>query len=69
MDSADFTKAELSGRTALVVGNEGAGISKDFLLGAQMRVSIPMREGADSLNAGVAASIVMFEKVRQDRQR
>jgi TrmH family RNA methyltransferase len=67
MEGADYNVAELQGRTALVVGNEGAGVSKDFLLGAQMRVCIPMREGADSLNAGVAASIVMFEKVRQDR--
>jgi TrmH family RNA methyltransferase len=67
MEGADYNEAELQGRTALVVGNEGAGVSKDFLLGAQMRVCIPMREGADSLNAGVAASIVMFEKVRQDR--
>jgi TrmH family RNA methyltransferase len=69
MEGADFGDAELSGRTALVVGNEGGGVSKDFLLGAQMRVSIPMRDGADSLNAGVAASIVMFEKIRQDRRR
>jgi TrmH family RNA methyltransferase len=69
MEGADFGEAELSGRTALVVGSEGAGVSKDFLLGAQMRVSIPMREGADSLNAGVAASIVMFEKIRQEKLR
>ena len=56
----------LSGAIALVIGNEGEGLSKLVRENCDMTVSIPMRGHIDSLNAGVAAAILMFEKRRQD---
>ena len=56
----------LSGAIALVIGNEGEGLSKLVRENCDMTVSIPMRGRIDSLNAGVAAAILMFEKRRQD---
>ena len=44
-----------------VVGNEGAGVSKEALEMAHEIVYIPMQGKAESLNAGVAASILMYE--------
>lgn len=47
-------------RLALVVGNEGAGVSAAVLAGAQRRVAIPMTPGVESLNAAVATGILLF---------
>jgi TrmH family RNA methyltransferase len=49
---------------AVVIGNEGAGITAPMLTAAQMRVSIPMPGGMESLNASAAAAVVLFEAVR-----
>jgi TrmH family RNA methyltransferase len=56
---------DLSGPTAFVIGNEGAGISEDLLEAADSRVMIPMPGVAESLNAAAAAAICFFERVRQ----
>ena len=56
---------DLSGPTAFVIGNEGAGISEDLLAVADSRVTIPMPGTAESLNAAAAAAICFFERVRQ----
>lgn len=56
----DFTQG-----MALVIGNESKGPSQVFLESAAARVVIPMPGQIDSLNAGVAASLLMFERVRQ----
>lgn len=50
---------------AIVVGNEGAGISKELNELSDMRAGIPMREGIESLNAAMAAGIAMYERVRR----
>ena len=57
--------ADLTGRVALAVGNEGAGLSGSVLDAATDRVTIPMPGGVESLNAGAAAAICLFERVRQ----
>jgi RNA methyltransferase, TrmH family len=49
---------------ALVFGNEGAGIRPELLSRAARRVTIPIREGAESLNVAVAAGIALFEVTR-----
>lgn len=49
---------------AIVVGAEGAGISRLVLDNLDVAVRIPMRAGTDSLNASVAASLAMFEMAR-----
>lgn len=56
---------DLTGPTAIAVGNEGAGLSQRVLGATTVRAAIPMPGRAESLNAGVAGSIALFEVVRQ----
>lgn len=51
-------------RSALVVGNEGQGVRADWEIYATRRVGIPMARGAESLNAAVAAGILLYELTR-----
>lgn len=62
---ASLYDADLGGPLAFLVGNEGAGLSGDLERVAGARVRIPMPGRAESLNAGVAGSIALFEAVRQ----
>ncbi len=50
---------------ALVIGNEGGGVSDAFLTGADERVTIPMEGMTESLNATIAGAVLLFESVRQ----
>ncbi|MGN1381817.1 MAG: TrmH family RNA methyltransferase, partial [Eubacterium sp.] len=59
-----YYEAGLSEKTALVIGNEGNGVEQKFLDAADVRVTIPMRGGLESLNASIAAAILMYEAVR-----
>ena len=63
-----YEAGDLSGRTALVIGNEGAGVSDSLLARADIRAGIPMEGNTESLNAAVAAAIMMYEIVRQRGQ-
>ncbi len=56
---------DLTKNLILVIGNEGKGISEKFQTIDGMKLRIPMPGGAESLNASVAASIILFERVRQ----
>lgn len=56
---------DLTGPTAFVFGNEGAGLSDELLAVASHRVRIPMPGQLESLNAAAAAAICLFERVRQ----
>jgi len=56
---------DLSGPTAFIIGNEGAGISTQLLKCTDSIVTIPMPGAAESLNAAAAAAICFFERVRQ----
>jgi TrmH family RNA methyltransferase len=51
--------------SAIFVGNEGAGLAPEVLHSADGTISIPMHPSVESLNAGVAASIALFEAARQ----
>ena len=51
--------------TALVVGNEAGGITEELLSEADLCVSIPLHGRVESLNAAVAAALILFEAVRQ----
>jgi len=66
MHGQPMGKQNLSGALALVIGSEGDGLSKLVRESCDFLVSIPMQGHIDSLNAGVAAAILMFEKRRQD---
>ncbi|HRA88247.1 MAG TPA: 23S rRNA (guanosine(2251)-2'-O)-methyltransferase RlmB [Planctomycetaceae bacterium] len=57
--------ADLSGPTAFIVGSEAFGIATELLEICDSRVSIPMLGQVDSLNAAVAAGIVLYECRRQ----
>jgi TrmH family RNA methyltransferase len=64
-----ISQADLRGSVALIVGNEGAGLPKDLLAQADEIVAIPQSSRVDSLNAGIAASIILYEAVRQRREQ
>ena len=58
-------RESLSEGVALVIGNEGGGVSSEFWEAATLRVNIPMHPGVESLNAAVAAGILLYEAARQ----
>lgn len=58
-------QARLSGPLAIFIGSEGAGLSKDLIKAMDEVVAIPQAPQVESLNAGVAASIVLYEVMRQ----
>lgn len=55
------------GGTAFLIGNEGNGLSRELTELAQEAVKIPMEGRVESLNAAVAASLLMYEAQRQRR--
>lgn len=65
MEGLSCWQADLRPPLALIIGGEAAGASPEALALDPQRLSIPMPGGAESLNAGVAGSILMFEVVRQ----
>ena len=68
MSGQNMRTQSMKGPLALVIGNEGEGLSKLVRDHCDFLVSIPMQGHIDSLNAGVAAAILMFEKKRQDAE-
>ena len=56
----DIRQAELS-QMAVVIGSEGQGVRKEIMASAQAELIIPMNEKCESLNAAVAATIVLWE--------
>ncbi len=49
---------------ALIIGNEGSGISRELIQSSDLKIKIPMYGNIESLNASVAAGILMYEAVR-----
>jgi len=58
-------QADLKGPAAIVIGNEGDGMSRLVAEACDFKVSIPMRGRISSLNASNAAAILLYEAVRQ----
>ena len=56
----DFRKIDYSTKRALVIGNEGSGVSRLVKEESDVLVSIPMNKNVESLNASVAASILIY---------
>lgn len=54
----------LKGNIALIIGNEGSGISRELIECSDLKIKIPMHGNIESLNASVAAGILMYEAVR-----
>ena len=58
-------RADLKGPAAIVIGNEGQGMSRLVSERCDFKVSIPMKGSISSLNASAAAAIMLYEAVRQ----
>lgn len=65
MDGVSCWETELQSPLALIVGNEAEGASEEARELATQKISIPMSGDMESLNAGVAGSVLMFEVIRQ----
>ncbi len=65
MDGSSWCQTDFSGGVALVVGSEGSGVSRLIKEKSDFVLSLPMRGKITSLNASVAASILMYEVARQ----
>ena len=63
--TTDLYHADLKGPSAIVIGSEGDGMSRLVEENCDFLVSIPMKGGLNSLNAGAAAAILLYEAVRQ----
>lgn len=61
MDGEHYKKVNFDGAVALVIGNEGKGISPLVAKDCDVIVSLPMKGKINSLNASVAAGILMYE--------
>jgi TrmH family RNA methyltransferase len=61
----DLDKADLRGPCCILIGNEGAGLPRQILSEVDETIVIPHAPQVESLNAGVAASIVLYEAARQ----
>jgi TrmH family RNA methyltransferase len=57
--------ADLRGPIGVIIGGEGGGISEPLLRQAHQLLSIPMRAGIESLNAAAAATVIFYERFRQ----
>jgi TrmH family RNA methyltransferase len=64
-DSIPCSRADFSGPFALLIGNEGSGLSSELLDRATTCISIPTPGPVESLNAAIAASILLYEAARQ----
>ena len=69
MAGESMYRQDMTGAFALVIGNEGEGLSRLVKERCDYLVSIPMKGHVDSLNAGVAAGILLFEKRRQEQTK
>lgn len=64
---ATYDEVDWTGPVAMIVGGEAFGASAELRAVANHHVSIPLANGIESLNAGVAGSLLLFEAVRQRR--
>jgi len=64
-EGKNYWQSVLSGPSAILIGNEGAGLPDEILKQCDETVKIPMPGKAESLNAAMAASLIMYEALRQ----
>ena len=62
---SELYKTDLTGPAAIVIGNEGEGMSKLVRESCDVLVSIPMKGHISSLNASAAAAVILYEALRQ----
>ncbi len=61
-----YQRQPVGEKFCLIIGNEGNGISDEVKATATHKVKLPMRGGAESLNAAIAAGIMMYDLMRED---
>lgn len=66
-DARNYTDIDFKGRAGLVVGAEGAGLSRLVRENCDFIAELPMPGGFESLNAGVATAVTLYEVLRQRR--
>lgn len=64
MDGDNYSDIDYKGKCAIVIGNEGSGLARMVKENCDFIASIPMNGKTNSLNASVAAGIVIYEAVR-----
>lgn len=67
MIGTDYKELDYNGKVAIVIGNEGVGISRLVKENCDFIATIPMNGQVNSLNASVAAGVLLFEILRQRR--
>ena len=60
-----YYEEDLQHGIALIIGNEGNGVSDEMMALADVKVTIPMKGEIESLNAAISAAILMYEAIRQ----
>lgn len=63
-DGSDYTKVDFSGKTVLVIGSEGNGLSSLVRKTCDEIISLPMKGHVNSLNASVAAGILIYNIIK-----
>lgn len=66
--SCDYDEADYTGKYGILIGNEANGLSEEIAAMANCYIKIPMEGKVESLNAAVAAAVVMYEAYRQRRK-
>jgi len=61
--------ADLGGPVAIMIGGEGAGVPRKIMAEADDLIAIPQSDKLESLNAGIAASVVLYEAARQRKNQ
>ena len=64
MQGTNYHEIDYKGKTAIIIGNEGKGMSSIVRKNCDFIASIPMKGQINSLNASVAAGIIIFEAIR-----
>lgn len=65
MEGTDYKEIDYTGKIVIVIGNEGKGMSRLVKENCDFIASIPMRGKVNSLNASVAAALILYEAVRK----
>ena len=65
MDGDDYSNVSFAPKSCLIIGNEGNGLARIIRESSDYIVSIPMYGKVNSLNASVAAGILIYEMVKK----
>jgi TrmH family RNA methyltransferase len=68
LDGGNFFEREPHARTAVVIGNEAAGVSAETMAACTAKYTLPMPGGVESLNAAIAAGIMLYDIWREQSQ-